>query len=764
MRNNKQKVADAIEVIGASENNLKGISLEIPKNKIVTFCGVSGSGKSSLVFETLANESERQWQASYSQYIRNKMPHYRRPKVDQIKNLTPAIVISQKSMGGNKKSTVGTIVDVAPVLRLLFSRIGVPSAGGSMAYSFNHPAGACPACKGLGKSVQLAVETLFDADKSINDGAIQFSPFAAGWQNYLYANNPLLDADKPLEQFSDKEWTILKYGTGSDVKVEIRSNNTGRVDHVAYEGVVPRFKRLYLNRDTSKLKTALQQEIATHIITGPCRVCSGTGLNPQALSSKINGVNIVDMMEIPVTTLLVRLKGITSQVGQSLVKQMTQTLQQMVEIGLGYLSLRRATNTLSGGEKQRLKIIKNLGGSLNNITYIFDEPTAGLHPFDIDKISKLLRRIRDAHNNVLVVEHAQQIINISDHLIEMGPSAGEKGGEIVYQGDLAGLKAADTRTGRYLKKILTIKKRPRSWWESYHLENITLHNLNDVTVTIPKGVMTAVTGVAGSGKSSLIREAFMARYPAAILINQKAIGTSSRSTPATYSGVMDEIRKVFGKANHVTPSWFSFNAKGACPVCKGTGKIKYDMAFADSVEVTCEECQGERYNPTALGYLYKEKNIRDVLAMTIDQAINFFTEPKIIAPLQKLQEVGLGYMTLGQPTSELSGGENQRLKIAAELNKTGNTYVFDEPSAGLHPDNIEMLLSLFNRLVANHNTVIIIEHRMQLISQADWIIDIGPGGGDHGGQVVFSGTPAEILSASESVTGKYLKKAVNHEQ
>lgn len=758
------QTSDAIKVIGDRENNLKNISLSIPKNKIVTFCGVSGSGKSSLVFDTLANESARQWQESYSQYVRNKLPHYSRPQVDQIKNLTPAIIISQKNIGNSKNSTVGTVTDIAPLLRLLFSRIGKPSAGGSMAYSFNHPAGACPVCKGSGKAIHLSETTLFDVQRSINEGAIQFSPFAAGWQANLYANNPLLDADKKLNDFTEQEWAILKYGTSPNIKIELKSNNTGRIDQVAYEGVIPRFKRLYLNRDTSKLKATLQQEIAAHISTTPCTVCSGTGLNPQALASKINGLNIIDLSEMTITVLLANLRTITSPIGKSLVNQMTNTLQQMIEIGLGYLSLHRATASLSGGEQQRLKIIKNLGGSLNNVTYIFDEPTAGLHPFDIDQIAKLLQRIRNDHNNVLVVEHSQQIMEISDQLIELGPRAGEHGGQVVYQGNLTGLKSADTLTSRYLKSPLSIKPVPRQWQGGYQLKHVQRHNLNDVSVTIPKGVMTAVTGVAGSGKSSLIRDTFLKKYPEAILINQKAIGTSSRSTPATYSGVMAEIRKVFGKANHVAPGWLSFNSKGACPVCKGTGKIKYDMAFADSVEVTCEECQGARYNPTALGYLFKGKNIEDVLNMTIDQAITFFTTRKITMPLQKLQDVGLGYMTLGQPTSTLSGGENQRLKIATELNKTGNIYVFDEPSVGLHPHDIERLLALFNKLVANQNTVIIIEHRLQLISQADWIIDLGPGGGNQGGNIVFTGTPSQLLESSASLTGKYLKQAVTTKQ
>ncbi|WP_334341875.1 excinuclease ABC subunit UvrA [Companilactobacillus sp. HBUAS56275] len=752
---------DTIEVIGANENNLKNINLNIPKNKLVVFAGISGSGKSSLVFDTLAVESNREWQSSYSLYIRNKMPHYQRPQVEQINNLTPAVVIRQQSFNASSRSTMGTAVDAAPLVRLLYSRVGKPSAGGSMAYSFNHPAGMCLTCTGLGKIQILDESSLFDLDKTLNEKAIKFSPFNSGWQNNIYTTNLALDPDKKLREFNENEWKILCYGADEPIKIEIRSNKTGRVDHVDYEGIIPRFKRLYLKRDISKLKGKLHDEIMTHITTAPCPDCDGTGLNPKALTSKINGLNIIDFMSLPVEDLLPKLRQIKDERGQSLSGQIEQLLKRMVAIGIGYLSLIRQSDTLSGGEMQRLKIVRNLGSSLNNITYILDEPTTGLHPADVDKIGKMLLGLRDDHNNVLVVEHSRQIIEIADEVVEMGPRAGSHGGQVVYQGNVDGLKKADTLTARDISHKLQINDNPKQWSNSFPIRDAHCHNLKHIDVDIPKGILTAVTGVAGSGKSSLIRYDFIDQNPGAIVIDQKPIGKSIRSTPATYTEIMDEIRKVFGKTNHVAPSWFSSNSKGACPVCKGKGKIKYDMAFADAVEVICEECQGRRYNDRALSYTYRNKNIEDVMDLTVDQAIEFFNDEKITKALQNLIKVGLGYLTLGQPTSTLSGGEIQRVKIAAELNKTGNVYVMDEPSAGLHSEDIKVLTRLLRNLVEHSNTVIIIEHRLELISQADWIIDVGPDGGTHGGEICFTGTPSKLLDNEISKTAKYLRLATN---
>ncbi len=749
---------DNIKIIGASENNLKHIDLTIPKGKLVVLAGVSGSGKSSLAFDTIAVESSRQWQTSYPLYLRNKMPHYERPKVDEIHNLTPSIVVDQKTIGVNNRSTVGTAIDVAPLIRLLFSRIGEPSAGGSMAYSFNHPLGMCPHCTGLGEHLELNEDSLFDRDKTLREGGILFSQFSAGWQTYLYQTNPFLDPDKKLRDFSAEEWGTLRYGTKEPLKVEIRSNNTGRVDKVDYEGVLPRFRRLYLNRDISKLKKGLQEEILSHVYQGSCKVCGGTGLNPQALASRINGRNIIDYFNIPVCDLLPVLAEIDNPVGVSLAKQISSYLKRMVDVGLGYLSLSRRTDTLSGGEVQRIKMVRNLGSSLNNITYIFDEPTAGLHPADADRIGRLLLDLRDNHNHVLVVEHSRQMLSLADHIIELGPLAGMRGGEIVYQGNLEGFRRADTITAQAMRQKIKINPAPIHWTEGFEIKDAHCHNLKHIDVTIPKGILTAVTGVAGSGKSSLICHEFVKRYPEAIMIDQKPIGTSIRSTPATYTGAMDEIRKLFAKENGVGAEWFSFNSKGACPVCKGKGEISYEMAFAEPVVVLCEECQGRRYNPTALSYTYRGKNIEEIMALTIEQAMDFFTEKKVRKPLQSMMDVGLGYMTLGQPTSTLSGGEVQRVKLASELHKEGNIYILDEPTTGLHSRDIEKLLSLLRQLVAQHNTVVIVEHRLELIAQADWIIDMGPEGGGEGGEVLFYGTPDKLLDCPISKTGSYLRK------
>ena len=751
---------DSIEIIGAAENNLKHIDVTIPKGRLVVFAGVSGSGKSSLAFDTVAVESEREWQQSYPLFIRNRMPHYDRPKVDEIRNLTPAIVVDQRPIGASSRSTVGTAVDAAPLMRLLFSRVGKPSAGGSTAYSFNHPAGACPDCTGMGEQIELDKESMFDPDRSLAEGAILFSQFSSGWQTVYYQNNPLLDPNKKLRDFSPEEWKVLTYGPDEPLMVEFKCNNAGRIDYLPYEGVYPRFERVYMKRDITKLKKKLQDEILTHVRRGFCRTCGGSGLNPKALASKINGKNIVDCMDMTAADLLPFLAAIDDPRGSALARQIAAYLERMIDAGVGYLSLSRRTDTLSGGEAQRLKIVRNLGGCLNNVTFIFDEPTAGLHPADAARIGRMLLELRERHNNVLVVEHSRQMIALADHVIELGPGAGTAGGEVVFAGTLSELQKADTPTAQAMAHKIALNRAPLPFSESYPIRDACCHNLRHVNVDIPKAVLTAVTGVAGSGKSSLMRYEFPKMYPGAIVIDQKPIGTSIRSTPATYTGVMDEIRRVFAKENGVGAGWFSFNSEGGCPVCRGTGQISYDMAFAEPVTITCEECGGRRYNPTALSYRYKGMNIEDVMALTIGQAYEFFDSVKIKKLLESMIGVGLDYLTLGQPTSTLSGGEIQRVKLASELHKKGQVYVLDEPSIGLHSKDTELLLVLLRRLVAGGNTVVMIEHRPEMIAQADWIIDMGPGGGSDGGEIVFEGTPEELVRCDKSKTGRALREMI----
>lgn len=756
---NEIKKRENIEIFGAAENNLKHINVTIPKEKLVIFAGVSGSGKSSLAFDTIAAESNRQWQASYPMFLRQRLPRYEKPKADAMYNLTPAIVVDQKALGANVRSTVGTAVDVAPLIRLLFSRVGQPSAGGSMAYSLNHPHGMCPECTGLGEKVMLDESKLFDMDKSINESAIRFSQFSGGsWQEFYYKFNPLYSADKKLRDFTKQEWKALRIGPDEPLVMDFIRNNTGQVSKLPYEGVVTRFNRLYLNRDISKLRKSVREEAMQFIKKGLCSACGGSGLNPKALASKINGYTIRDYNDMQISDLIPVLEAINHPLGKSIAGQILVCLHHMMDVGLGYLSLSRRTDTMSGGESQRLKMVRHLGSSLSNITYIFDEPTAGLHPADVQKIGKLLLALRDNHNTVLVVEHSRQMIELADHVVEMGPLAGAQGGQVIFQGTVEQLKQTDTLTAACMREKIALNTHPLPWTQSFVLEHVSRNNLKDVSVEIPKGILTAVTGVAGSGKSSLIRQEFVERYPDCIVIDQKPIGTSARSTPATYTGVMDDIRKLFAKENGVSVQWFSFNSKGACPVCKGKGEILPDVAFADPVAILCEECMGKRYNPAALSYPYQGKNIEEVMSLTIHQALEFFPQPKIHERLQCMLDVGLGYMTLGQPTSTLSGGEVQRLKLASELHKQGNVYVLDEPTTGLHNQDVARLLQLLRRIVTAGNTVIVVEHRQELIAQADWIIDLGPEGGRKGGKVMFTGTPEQLLACADSLTGQYLRK------
>lgn len=752
---------DKIILVGVRVNNLKNINLKIPKQKIVVFTGVSGSGKSSLAFDTIAVESSRQLNLTYPLYLRNRMQRFERPAADEIKNLTPAILINQQVLGGGIRSTVGSVTDIAPLIRLLFSRIAVPNVGSASSYSFNHPLGMCLACRGMGKKLSLDIDKLLDKNKSLNENAILFSQFSSSsWQWKLYTNSGLFNNDKKLSEYNEQEWNHLLYGIPERRKVNFLSNNTGKLVEIEYEGLVSRFNRLYLNRDISKLKRSTQQEIISMLTEDSCPDCNGIGLSSKILTSKIGNLNIVDYFNMQMSDLLPILLDIQHPVGRTIALQAADCVERMIHAGLGYLTLSRRTDTLSGGEGQRLKIVSCLGSSLNNITYILDEPSVGLHPKDIEKLKNMLIELRDRHNTVLVVEHDRDIISLADEVIDMGPLAGSDGGEVVFQGPVKELLKTDTLTAKMLRQTPQVNPSPRKWDDIYTVENATLYNLKGITVSVPKNVLTVVTGVSGSGKSTLICKEFTAQNPNTILITQKPISASSRSTPATYTGVMDIIRDLFATANGVDAGIFSFNSIGACPICKGKGEIIPDVAFADPITVQCEDCGGSRYSHEALEYCYNGKNIVEILSLTISQAKSFFSNEKISSRLQVLQEVGLGYLTLGQPTNTLSGGENQRLKLASELHKSGNIYILDEPTTGLHMADVHQLVTLLQGFVNRKNTIIVVEHNLDIIAQADWIIDLGLNGGDDGGNIQFIGTPQDMLKVRNSYTAEYLKKAI----
>lgn len=756
--------ADTIMISGAKVNNLKNISIEIPKNEIVVFTGISGSGKSSVVFDIIAVESQRQLNETFSNFIRNRLPKYEKTNVSSIQNLSPAIVINQRQMGGNIRSTVGTISDIQPLVRLLFSRAGEPGAGTSDHYSFNAPAGMCPQCQGLGKVMMPDISKLFDAEKSLNSGAILFPPFRTGtWHWQKYAESGLFDNDKPLKDYTPDETDKLFFAKGvTNLTAKTIHNKTmPRQNRQGYEGIIDRFIRIYLNRDSAETSERTQKMVDKFVSQGICPLCHGARLNGDALASKINGCNIEDYSNMEVSDLIDTLHKINHPLGKPVAERIIEHLQKIVRVGLGYLSLNRQTSTLSGGESQRLKMVKNLGSSLTGMTYIFDEPSVGLHPRDIHLIQEMFVALRDKGNSVIIVEHDRDIIRQADTVIDMGPKAGEHGGEVVYRGDVEGLCRSGTLTGNQLRKNIPVKQNTRTPGKGLPIRNASLHNLKNISVDIPTGVLTAVTGVAGSGKSSLISGVFVDRYPEAIVVDQKAIGSSMRSTSATYLGIMDDIRKLLAIANRVKPSLFSFNSEGACPTCGGRGTITVDMAFMVTITTVCETCGGKRYNPEVLTYKLHGKSVTDILALTIEQAMDFFKHEKFLPKIKSLYDVGLGYLTLGQSLDTVSGGELQRIKLAEELKKKGNIYVMDEPTTGLHPADIEILMELLNRLVDNGNTVIVIEHNLDVIKQSDRIIDIGPEGGSKGGTIVFEGTPMELLCSQQSLTAQFMRKEIN---
>ncbi|ABS42228.1 ATP-binding cassette domain-containing protein [Clostridium botulinum] len=749
-------IKESIYVAGAREKNLKNIDIKIPKKKITVFTGVSGSGKSSLVFDTIAAESQRQLNETYSSFIRHRLPHYGQPDVDSIKNLSVAIIINQKRIGGNSRSTVGTITDIAPLLRLLFSRIGKPFVGYSDVFSFNNPTGMCMNCDGLGKVDSINIDKLLDKNKSLNEGAILFPTFKpGGWRLKRYIHSGLFDNDKKIKDYDEKELDLLLNKT--DIKIETDDPDWPKTS--LYEGLIPRIERSFLKKEGGE-REKYKKEINKIVTKKICPVCKGARLNEKILSCKINGKNIADCTKMQINDLIIFMKEIKEQSVQTVLKALISRLEHLEYIGLGYLSLDRETSSLSGGESQRIKMVKQLGSSLTGLTYIFDEPSIGLHPHDIGRINKLLKMLRDKGNTVLIVEHDPDIIKIADYIIDMGPKAGIEGGNIVYKGTPEGLLQSNTLTGKALQYKPQIKLHTRKAKEWLSIKNANLHNLKNINVDIPKGVMTVVTGVAGSGKSTLINRLLPKIYPETIFIDQGSIHASIRSNIATYTGIFDFIRNLFAKENNVKSSLFSFNSEGACPECKGLGVTYTDLAFMDTVISTCEVCEGNRFTDKVLNFKFRGKNISQVLKMTVAEAIDFFKEDEIYLVLRRLVDVGIDYITLGQPLNTLSGGELQRLKLAAQLDSKGNIYVLDEPTTGLHISDITKLVAIMNRLVNQGSTLIVIEHNLDIITQADWIIDLGPEAGENGGRIMFEGEPKDIITNKNSITGKYLKRYI----
>jgi excinuclease UvrABC ATPase subunit len=739
-------VQEYIEIRGARENNLKDVSLRLPKRKITIFTGVSGSGKSSVVFDTIANEAQRLLFENFSMFIRNFLPRYPQPDADAMENLSMAVIVDQKRLGGGSQSTVGTVTDIASVLRLLFSRIGKPYVGSANAFSFNDPQGMCLECNGLGRKIGITPEALIDTTKSLNEGAV-IAPGLAGWESDLYVRSGFFDNDKKIADYTPEELDLLLYS-------EPRKH-TG-LAYNTYEGLVYKFNRKFVARDIQTLSSRIRQKVEPFLKLGPCPLCKGARLNQAALSCKVKGYTIADMAAMEVDELVEVVKGITEPAAAPIVRTLTQRLHHLVEIGLEYLSLDRPTDTLSGGESQRVKMVKHLNGSLVDVMYIFDEPSIGLHPRDVHRLNELLEKLRDKGNTVIVVEHDPDVIKRADYIVDMGPYAGSEGGKIVYEGDFTGLLQADTLTGTHLLRKRPLKESFRQATGALPIVHATANNLQDVSVTIPTGVLTVITGVAGSGKSSLITEAFLSQHQEAVVIDQSSLSTSSRSNPATYTGMMDEVRKAFAAANNVDAGLFSFNSKGACLNCQGLGVTYTDLGFLEGVKFPCEVCGGKRFKDEVLAYTLNGKSIADVLNMTVHQALAFLQMKEVQSKLQALSDVGLDYLPLGQPLSTLSGGECQRIKLASELHKQGSIYVMDEPTTGLHLSDIGRLLTIMNRLVDGGNTVIVIEHHLDVIRNADWIIDMGPEGGNKGGMVIFEGTPRELLGAKHSLTSKYL--------
>ncbi|MDB1693682.1 excinuclease ABC subunit UvrA [Enterococcus casseliflavus] len=740
-----------ITIHNARQNNLKGFDLKIPKRKITIFTGVSGSGKSSIVFDTIAQEAGRQLNENFSKFVRNFLPKYSQPDADAIDNLSMAVVVDQSRLGGNSRSTLGTITDINPLIRLLFSRLGQPYLGPAWNFSFNDPHGMCPTCEGIGRIVGLDLEKALDLEKSLNEGAILLPGYKVGsWLLKSFTNTGFFDNDKPLKEYSEEEMNRFLYAQGEKIDSLYMEGMSS-----TYEGLVARFNRSNIKGGNESSATT-QKKIASFMNEQKCPDCQGKRFNPQVLACKIAGYSIADFLAMQVDELLTVLQEISEESVQPLLQNIQARITDLINIGLDYVSLDRETTTLSGGESQRVKMVKHLSSSLNDVIYIFDEPSIGLHPRDVHRLNELLVKLRDKGNTVIVVEHDPDVIKAADHIIDVGPKAGKNGGYITYEGTFEGLLRSDTLTGKAFGQMVDFKEAPRRSQQFIETKKSTLHNLKNTALRVPLGVFTVVTGVAGSGKSSLVNGVFAKEYPEAITIDQSAVAGNIRSNPATYSGIMNDIRKLFSQENKVSAGLFSYNSEGACETCKGHGTIKMELSFMDSVEVLCQACGGKRFKEEVYQYRLKGKSIDEVLAMSITEAVEFFEEKAIQRKLKQILAVGLGYMTLGQPLNTLSGGECQRLKLAKELSKKGNIYIMDEPTTGLHMADIKSILAIIERLVEKGNTVIVIEHNLEVMKAADWLIDVGIDGGIRGGEVLYEGIPEKLIECQSSITAQYL--------
>ena len=765
---------------GARENNLKDVSIELPKRRLTVFTGVSGSGKSSLVFSTIAAESQRLINETYSAFVQGFMPTLARPEVDLLEGLTTAIIVDQERMGANPRSTVGTATDANAMLRILFSRLGKPHIGSPNAYSFNVPSvkasgaitiergagktrtekatftrlgGMCPRCEGMGSVNDFDLTQLYDDSKSLNEGALRIPGYSMdGWYGRILRGCGYFDPDKPISKFTKRELQDLLYKEPTKIKVD--------GINLTYAGLIPTIQRSFLSKDVDSMQPHIRAFVERVVTFTTCPECDGTRLSEAARSSKIRGINIADACAMQISDLADWVRGLDEPSVAPLLGGLQHLLDSFAGIGLGYLGLDRPSGTLSGGEAQRTKMIRHIGSSLTDVTYVFDEPTIGLHPHDIQRMNDLLLQLRDKGNTVLVVEHEPEAIAIADHIVDLGPGAGSDGGQVVFEGSVAGLRASGTLTGRHLDDRASLKPSVRTPSGALEVRGATTHNLKGVDVDIPLGVLAVITGVAGSGKTSLIHGSVSGR-DGVVTVDQTAIRGSRRSNPATYTGLLEPIRKAFSKANGVKPALFSANSEGACPTCNGAGVIYTDLAMMAGVASTCEDCEGKRFDATVLKYHFGGRDISEVLALSVTEAEQFFGvgdahTPAAHAVLERLSDVGLGYVSLGQPLTTLSGGERQRLKLATHMAEKGAVYVLDEPTSGLHLADVEQLLGLLDRLVDSGRSVIIIEHHQAVMAHADWIIDLGPGAGHDGGRIVFEGTPADLVAARSTLTGEHL--------